>query len=45
MAAKEVITGEQSRQTILQGVNVLADAATRNDASCSGGIVSGLRRD
>jgi chaperonin GroEL len=26
MAAKEVITGEQSRQTILQGVNVLADA-------------------
>jgi chaperonin GroEL len=26
MAAKEVITGEQARQTILQGVNVLADA-------------------
>jgi chaperonin GroEL len=26
MAAKEVITGEQSRQAILQGVNVLADA-------------------
>src|SRR3954454_24514968 len=26
MAAKEVMTGEQARQTILQGVNVLADA-------------------
>jgi chaperonin GroEL len=26
MAAKEVITGEQARQIILQGVNVLADA-------------------
>jgi len=26
MAAKEVITGEQSRHTILQGVNVLSDA-------------------
>ena len=26
MAAKEVITGEQSRQAILHGVNVLADA-------------------
>src|SRR3979411_1439310 len=26
MAAKEVITGEQSRQTILHGINVLADA-------------------
>jgi chaperonin GroEL len=26
MAAKEVITGEQARQTILQGVNILADA-------------------
>jgi hypothetical protein len=26
MAAKEVIIGEQSRQTILRGINVLADA-------------------
>jgi chaperonin GroEL len=26
MAAKEVIVGEQSRQTILHGINVLADA-------------------